>query len=61
MRDSSLRKPSKKLTTRVSLVRMHVVVDMILMSMHTVVLVHTSVERNQHSLSLSRESQVDHD
>ena len=58
---SNLREPFKKLMTRASLVRMLAVVDMILMSIHTVVLVHTSAEKNQRSSSLSRESQVDHD
>jgi len=46
---------------KVSLVKMHVVVDMISMFMHMVVLVHISVEKNLRSLSLSRESLADHD
>ena len=61
MRDSNLRKQSKKLMTMGSSVKTHVEVDTILMSMPTVVQVHTSVEKNQLLSNLLKVSQVDQD
>ena len=61
MRDSNLRKQSKKLMTMGSSVKTHVEVDTILMSMLTVVQVHTSVEKNLLLSNLLKVSQVDQD
>jgi hypothetical protein len=47
MKLTNYKRQFMKLTKKDSLVRMHVEVDMILMSMFTVELVHISVEKNQ--------------